>query len=96
MPPTLSRAQRYEHCSTEKAARAPESATAISQVLLHLAEPLPVALGTSDSPKRVAKDNASKKIAAMYPPPIPMAEVVDSSPNGPLVPTSTDFDGLDD
>ena len=97
MPPTLSRSQRYEHGSAEKAARTAESATAIfSQALLRLAEPPPATLGTCDSPKRVAKDNANQKTAAIYPPPIPMVEVDDSSPDGPLVPTSMNFDDCSD
>jgi hypothetical protein len=95
-PPTFSRAQRYEHRSAEKVVRAVESANAISQALLHLAEPPPVTLGTRDPPKCVAKDNMNKKIATIYPPPIPMAEVFDSSLDGPLVPSSTDFDNCSD
>ncbi len=37
-----------------------------------------------ESPKRAAKDEAYQKISALYPPPIPTAEVCDSSPDGSL------------
>jgi hypothetical protein len=35
-----------------------------------------------ESPKRAAKDVTNQKISALYPPPIPTAEVCDSSPDG--------------
>ena len=41
-----------------------------------------------ESPKRAAKDEAYQKISALYPPPIPMAEVCESSPDAPLVDVS--------
>jgi hypothetical protein len=96
--PTFTRAQRYEHRSAEKAARDVASAMiGISESLVTEDFPF-AAIAARETPQHVAKDNANKKIAAIFPrPPIPLAEVVDSSPDGSLVPPrSTGYDDCSD
>ena len=95
-PPTLSRAQRYEHRSAEKSAR--DVASAMIAISESVTEDVPLAaIAARETPQRVAKDNANKKIAAIFPPPIPLAEVVESSPDGSLVrPPSTGYDDCSD
>ena len=95
-PPSLSRAQRYEHRSAEKAAR--DVASAMIAISESVTEDFPLAaIAARETPQRVAKDNANKKIAAIFPPPIPLAEVVESSPDGSLVRhPSTGYDDCSD
>ena len=95
-PPSLSRAQRYEHRSAEKAAR--DVASAMIAISESVTEDIPLAaIAARETPQRVAKENANKKIAAIFPPPIPLAEVVESSPDGSLVrPPSRGYDDFSD